>query len=162
MNGSTENMAHGASEKPERREVALSLTTARKMLPLVQRIVADVVQSRQSIALLGPEQDRLDRKRHTLSWPERARRYQLQEEMAIANRVLQEAVNEAAALGVAVLDMAQGRVGFPTVVNGRPAFFSWRSGEDGIHFWHFPNEEGRQPIPSAWAKSGGGRQPAKK
>jgi len=43
MSGSTENRAHGASEKPARRDRGVSLAEAGNMLPLVRRIVADGV-----------------------------------------------------------------------------------------------------------------------
>lgn len=153
MNGSTENMAHGSFEKPGRQATLLNLATARKMVPLVQRIVEDVLRSQQTIATLLPERSRLDRHRRDLSWPERARRYRLQEEMAAAERQRDEAVAELAHLGLALVDPAEGRVGFPTVVNSRPAYFSWCPGEVAIHFWHFPGESVRRPIPASWAKS---------
>jgi hypothetical protein len=153
MNGSTENAAHGAFEKPGRRETLLNLATAQRMLSLVQRIVADILRNHRRLAQLLPEQTRLHRQRRTLTWPERSRRYQVQEEVAAAEREVQDAVAELGNLGVALLDADEGRVGFPTVVNGRRAFFSWRHGEKGVRFWHFPEEAVRQPIPAAWEKS---------
>src|SRR5437588_3954112 len=88
MNGSTENRAQGASEKPGRRPTVFNLATARRMLPLVQRIVSDVTHYRRLLAGLRPEQCRLDRQRRTLAWPERWRRYQIQEEIAGADHRL--------------------------------------------------------------------------
>ena len=43
MSGSTENMASGASEKG--REVVLNLSTVHRMLPLVQRIIEDLLKT---------------------------------------------------------------------------------------------------------------------
>jgi len=153
MNGSTENAAHGASEKPERREKVFNLGTAKRMLPLVQRIVADILQNQRDLGQLLPEQKCLDRERRTLSWPQRSRRYLVQEEIATAERHIQEALAELANLGLVLLDADEGRVGFLTVVNGRRAFFSWRSDEKDIRFWHFPEENSRRPIPPSWEKS---------
>jgi hypothetical protein len=153
MNGSTENTAHGASEKPGRRETLFNLATAQRMLPLVRRIVADLLHQQQCLVQLLPEQDRLDRQRRTLSWPDRARRYQVQEEIAAANQHLQEALVELANLGVALVNAQDGRVGFPTVVNRRPAYFSWRAGEEELRYWHYPDESARRPIPANWVKS---------
>jgi hypothetical protein len=155
MNGSTENTAHGAPEKPGRGPVLLNLATARKMLPLVERIVADVLHSRRSLAPLIPELDQLDGQRRSLTWSGRARRYQLQAEIAALESNLQEALAELQGLNVAVLGIKTGEVGFPTLVNGRQAFFSWRPGEEGIHFWQFPGEEERWPIPGSWVASPG-------
>jgi hypothetical protein len=161
MNGSTENTAHGASESPSRREIALNLTTVRSMLPLVRRIVEDIVQHQRRLAQLLPEQERLDRQRRDLAWPERARRYQVQEEVAATDHCLQEALAELAGLGVVLLDPVECQVGFPTIVNSRRAFFSWRPGENGVSSWHFPGETVRRPIPASWAKVAPIRLPAK-
>jgi hypothetical protein len=161
MSGSTENTAHGAPERAGSGEVSFNLTTVRNMLPLVQRVVADISHYQRELDRLLPEQDRLDRQRRDLSWPERARRYQVREEAAAADRNLQEAHAELANLGVVLLDVDEGRVGFPTVVNNRRAFFSWRRGEDEVKYWHFNDEMTRRPIPAAWAKESGSAISAK-
>jgi hypothetical protein len=153
MNGSAENTAHGASEKAGRREVALNLGTARNMLPLVQRIVADIQNFQRQLAALVPAQERLHRQRRNLDWPARSRLYQMQEEIASAERELQTAGAELGGLGVVLLDTVEGKVGFPTIVNGRQAFFSWKPGEEGINHWHFPEQSVRRPIPANWLKS---------
>ena len=152
MNGSTENRAHGASETPERRESALNLGTARRMLPLVQRIASDILKNQQNLTKLAPEMDRMERQRRDLSWPERSRRYRVQEEAATAERYYHDAVQELAGLGLALLDAEEAKIGFPTVVNGRKAFFCWRPGEEGVDFWQFPEDTVRRPIPASWAK----------
>jgi hypothetical protein len=153
MNGSTENRAPGASEKPGRRETTLNLATARRMLPLVQRIVNDILVNQEQLARLMPEQNRLDRQRRQLTWPERARRYQVREEVALTERHLEEALAELAGLGLQVLEGEHHRVGFPTIVNGRPAFFCWQPGDEGIGYWQFPDEAVRRTIPASWTKS---------
>ena len=153
MNGSTENRAHGASEKPGRRETTLNLPTSRSMLPLVERIVGDILSAQKSLEQLLPQQNQLERHRRELSWPERSRRYRLQDEIAGTEKHLQDALAELATLGLQLLDGEIGRVGFPTIVNGRRAFFSWQPGDDGIQFWQFPEESTRRPVPATWNKS---------
>lgn len=150
MNGSTENRAPGASEKPGRRDVILTITVAQSMLPLVRRIVTDIVEIEQSLTRLRPEQDRLDRKRRSLDWPERQRRYQVHEQILAAERHQLEAIAELAGLGVTLIDASKGQVGFPTRVNDRRAFFSWKSGEDSLRYWHFNGEDVRRTIPAHW------------
>src|SRR5947209_1215955 len=119
MNGSTGNTASGAFEKPERPEILLNLTTSRRMLPLVRRIVEEILLTQKRLPRLQAERDHLDRHRHTLTWPERSRRYQLREEIAAAEGQFQQARAELESLGVALVDAEEGRVGFPTLVNGR-------------------------------------------
>ena len=150
MSESMGDTTSSASEKPERREKVLTLTTARQMLPLVRRIVIDLVDSQRRLSKLNPEHARLERQRHTLSWPERSRRYELQEEVATLERTLGDALAEVEILGVTLLDSAEGRVGFPTIVNGRKAFFSWRPGEDEVRNWHFASENSLRTIPTSW------------
>jgi hypothetical protein len=161
MNGSTENRAQDASEKPERRPVVLNLATARRMLPLVQRVVSDVTGYERRLAELRPEQQRLDRQRRTLAWPQRCRRYQIREEVSDTERALQEALAELAGLAVVILDPVVGRVGFPTVVDNRPAFFSWQLGDEAVDYWHFPEDTGRRLIPVSWVKGANMRLTAK-
>jgi hypothetical protein len=152
MNGSAENKAHGASRKPGRSEQNLKLETAQRMLPLVQRIIEDIVACRAALAVLVPEQDRLDRQKRDLTWPERQRRYVVRDEIKSRERSLEESNTELRGLGVTLMDAIKGCVGFPTQVNNRQAFFSWQRGEEGVHFWHFPGEDKRRPIPVSWIK----------
>jgi hypothetical protein len=150
MNGSTENRTSGASEQDDGREVVLTWTTSQRMLPLVQRIAEDIIRNRQSLTALLPEMQRLDRQRRVLAWPERARRYQLREEIAALEHDLQDELAELEVLGVALFDADRGCFGFPTLVNNKRAFFSWRLGEVELRTWHFAGESARRPIPPSW------------
>jgi len=152
MSGSMGFRTSDASDKPERGDNPLSLKVVQKMLPLVQRIVDDLRANQKSLLRLQPEEERLDRHKRDLSWPERRRRYQIKEEVARADQDRESALAELRELGVSLLDADLGRVGFPTLVNNRKAFFSWHPGEDGLHSWHFADETSARPIPPAWFK----------
>src|SRR5262249_2401077 len=121
-----------------------------RMLPLVQRVVEDILTDRKTLNRLQPEQERLDRHRRDLVWLERRRRYQIHEEVAAAERHLHAALEELGMLGVALLEPDTGRVGFPTRVNDGQASFSWPPGETTLGWWHFAEETAGRPIPSAW------------
>jgi hypothetical protein len=153
MNGSTGNTASGAFEKPNRRETNFDLLLARRMLPLIGRIVADMVQARQRLGQLLAEQNHLDRNRRTLAWPERSRRYQLREDVAGTEQQLQAVCTELDNLGAVLVDPKTPAVGFPTVVKGRRAYFSWQPGEDELKYWHFAGDRVRRPIPAAWVRA---------
>jgi hypothetical protein len=152
MNGSTENRASEAFEKRGGHSHILTWAAANRMLPLVQRIVADVIACQHRLAVIQPEKDRLDRHRRELTWPERSRRYQLDEEIATGERTLQDGFSELNGLGVTLLDSETGRVGFPTEVNKRRAYFSWLPGEQTLSFWHYADDGERRPIPATWTK----------
>ena len=145
------NRASNPAGKPRKtKAVALDLPTARQMLPLIKHIIADIVGTQQALTRLAPEQERLDRQRRDLVWQERARRYQLSDEIAAAERTLTHAVGELSELGVNLADPEAGEVDFPTKINGRAAAFCWRMGEDRLAFWHYTGEEQRRPIPKDW------------
>jgi hypothetical protein len=147
---STPNRAGNSAGKPRRKEEAatLDLPTARQMLPLVRSIVSDIVTSREALSRLVPEQERLDRHRRDLVWQERQRRYQVSEEIRTAEAALTNASAELTALGVGLVDADAGEVDFPTRINGRPAAYNWKYGEDGVVHWHYAGEEQRRPVPT--------------
>jgi len=142
--------AFGSSAKSKRNEVNLDLNTARQMLPLVRSIVGDIVAKEAELLKLHPEQDTLERHRRDLAWIERDRRYRIQEEITATEKALKAAVNELGELGIALVDRDEGRVAFPTRINGRPAMFSWQVGEENVNYWNYEEEEVRRPIPSDW------------
>lgn len=150
MHGSKGYQASDAGEKPDRDEVVLNLKTVQKMLPLVRRIVDDYVNCQQALARLEPEVEILDYKRRTLAWPARQRRYRLKEDVAQAESGLAAAREELELLGLVLLDTQIARIGFPTLVNNRRAYFSWEPGDDGLHSWHFADEAQCRSIPPAW------------
>lgn len=155
MNGSAENRASGASEREGGEAVVFTWSDAQRMLPLVRGVVGDFLEAQTRLERLAPEKARLDRHRRDLSWPERARRYQLQEESAALEQQLHELLGELSALGLVMLEPAEGRVGFATVVNDRPAFFAWQPGDDGLRYWQFGGEKVRRNVPPSWAKPEG-------
>jgi hypothetical protein len=153
MNGYTENRASEASERPGPNDLVLTWGASHAMLPLVGRIVADIVDGHARLDALRPERERLDRQRHSLAWPERSRRYQVQEEIAVVEKELRQANGELEGLGVAVLHGPSGLIGFPTIVNDRRAFFSWRPGEENVVYWNFVGDPVRHDVPESWTKS---------
>jgi hypothetical protein len=120
------------------------------MLPLVKSIVRDIVDRRSELNKLHPERDTLERHRRDLSWGERARRYHIQDEIVAAEGAYKQAVSELRDLGLSLVDVASGRVAFPTRINGRPAVFTWEPGEDSVQYWGYEDEDLRRPIPAEW------------
>jgi hypothetical protein len=152
MNGFTENRTPEASERPGSHDLVLTWGTCHAMLPLVGRIAADIARHAERLLRLQPEQARLDRRRHTLAWPERARRYQLQEEISQVDKELRQAHAELDSLGVVILHAPTGLVGFPTLVDDRRAYFTWRPGEEDVTHWSFAGEDERHTVPDAWTR----------
>jgi hypothetical protein len=154
MNGFTEHRASGAGQRPGSNDLVLTWETSFAMLALVRRVVADVLTYQERLDRLLPERDRLDRNRLKLAWAERARRYEIEEELTRLGNDLRSSRAELEGLGVTLLDAEAGLVGFPTIVNNRRAFFSWKSGEEGLSFWSFAGDLRRRPVPATWTKDG--------
>ncbi len=146
----TPNRASNPAGKPRQKDVNLDLSTTRDMLPLVRSIVNDIVDARQRLNKLTPEQELLERCRRSLNWTSRQRRYAIQDEIHSAEQTLSGAVAELGILGVKLTDAETGQVDFPTKINGRSAAFTWKLGEDGVRFWHYSGEEQPRPIPTDW------------
>jgi hypothetical protein len=142
--------ATGPTGQPKKKQTPIDLTTARQMLPLVESIVRDIVDTRQKLSRLSGEQDVLDRERRSLTWESRRRRYSLADELNTASTAYTAAVGELSRLGVSLVDESAGSVDFPTRINGRAAAFSWQMGEDGVRYWRYAGEEVRRPIPTDW------------
>jgi hypothetical protein len=152
MNGFPKR-ASNSSRSQGREAIILDLPTVRKMLPLVRHVVAELMAIDHRVGPLVREQDGLERNRRSLSWPERQRRYQLQDEVVRLTQQRKEAVGELEGLGVQVIDPETGRVGFPTIVNTKPAYFSWQPCEEEVGYWHFAGDaDRRRPIPISWTK----------
>jgi len=141
-------------EKSRKKKLPVDITTARRMLPLVQRIVSDIVSDHLQLEKFAFEQDGLDRNKTGLSWPERQRRYAIQGELTRLQSRLDEQCRELDSLGAILVSRSAGHVGFPTVLNGKSAYFSWQLGEEGVNFWHFDGESTRRPIPPNLHDSG--------
>ncbi len=154
MSNSAGNAAFYTTGGPGDPGAEINLETARRMLPLVRHVVQDIRDHAGRLAAMQPERDQLDRQRRTLDWPDRSRRYQLRDQMADEQKHLDQAHAELESLGVVLIDPVACQVGFPTTVDGRRAYFSWRPGEADILYWHFEGEEVRRHIPSPWLSIG--------
>ena len=144
MSHSSKRSFGSSSKASKAKDVILDYATAQRMLPLVQRIVEDLVEAQQRLSKLEPESENLDRHRHDLVWAERERRYHIQQELVDTSRSVQAAIDELNKLGLSVVDTLKGRIGFPTRVNGKQAVYSWQPGEDQLQYWNYLGEETRR------------------
>jgi hypothetical protein len=152
MSGSIENRALGAAEHIGDHERILTWQTCQAMLPLVRHIARDIVSLHQLLLLQRRELEDLDHKRRTLAWVQRARRYQLHEEIAANEANLKAVIQELEGLGLALLDEQVGLIGFPTLVNQRRAFFCWQPEEPAVGYWNYAGDFVRRPVPEEWTR----------
>lgn len=143
--------ASQASKSAGKADPLFELPTVIRMLPLVRTITADILGVHEELRKLRAECVQLDRFRNDLAWPERQRRYALHDTIRDSERRGRQLVHELEHLGIAVVDTKSAQLGFPTIVNGKLAYFSWLPGEDNVTFWHYDKDESRRrPVPEAW------------
>jgi len=131
-----------------------SLAEAERMLPLVGRIVEDLVRDHQrwtdkvaafELATVGS----------TVNKPDPIAEL-LQSEAQRLAKEIEGYIAELAELGITCKGMDTGLVDFPGQMDGRAVYYCWKLGEDGIQYWHDVNAgfAGRQRIkPLALAES---------
>jgi hypothetical protein len=119
---------------------------ANATLPLVRKIVADVVREHASwrekileldlaASTVHPDAERPDAER-------------LEREAQARAREISGFQRELGALGIELKDPRLGLVDFPSENNGRRILLCWRLGEPEIQFWHEVDSgyAGRQPL----------------
>ena len=127
-----------------RREQKLfELEEARSTLPLVSRIVSDIVEVTaqmkeiyleiREVAGEGSDRDRLD---------------ELQERLQEIADGRSEFFEELAALGIEMKDPNKGLVDFPALLDGRVVYLCWKLGEETIEHWHelATGFDNREPV----------------
>ncbi len=121
-----------------------SIEQANRSLPLVRRIVQDIVDEyargqalvkRLETAAADPMRDAaaIDR---------------LQRDIQSAGRTIDEYVRELTELGVEIKGFDVGLVDFPGEIGGRSVYLCWRLGEPTVAHWHERDAgfAGRQPL----------------
>ena len=153
MSGFTENQASEANNRSGACDRIMTWQAGRDMLPLVGQIAQDIARLKARLDRLHPELEHLEKIRLHLDWPMRARRYQVEEDIAAVQFELSQVQAELSTLGLVVLDAEIGLVGFPTLVNERRAYFSWHPGEEQLGYWNYADEFVRRPVPEDWTLS---------
>ena len=125
-------------------ETPLKLFTpkeATQTLPLVKRIVVDMLEIGQHIRTLSVEP---------------GEKNEAEKELSDAIDQLDELIEELESLGCFYKDwnFSVGLVDFPSVINNKEVLLCWRSDEDEIKYYHDLETgfDGRKPIPATLFK----------
>lgn len=116
-----------------------TLQEANRSLPLVTRVVRDIVNTHDRAMRL---QDKLEES------PASKEAAGVQEQFRSELERLQEYVEELEMIGVDLKDYETGLVDFPGRHQGREIFLCWKLGEEKVDHWHelHTGYNGRQPI----------------
>ncbi len=111
---------------------------ANKTLPLVRRVVADIVRTHEEIS---QQQQQLESAK---SGQQAILQHRLQSNLAH----LQDYVDELTEIGCDIKDYRIGLVDFTGRHAGRDICLCWKLGEDAVEYWHELNAgfSGRQPV----------------
>ncbi len=129
-----------------------SVDEANRTLPLVRRIVEDIVQAYQR-------------------WQERVREFEalaadakadrpndaaerIQSEVQILAAEIAGYVEELTSLGIEFKGYVTGLVDFPGEIDGRPVYLCWQLGEDSVQYFHARDAgyAGRRPLVASMAR----------
>lgn len=125
---------------------SFTVDQANRTLPLVRRIVRDIVESyaiwqaKVRDFELATAQSRADQPS--------AHAEELQREAQALAREIQGFVGELRDLGVEFKGFDLGLVDFPSEIDGRTVYLCWMLGEDSVKYWHEVDAgfAGRQPL----------------
>jgi hypothetical protein len=119
---------------------------ANRTLPLVQRIVDDIVQQYRVWREKVLELDLISSSAR--AGEQRARAEELERDAQLLAREIDGFKRELEELGIQLKDPRLGLVDFPSEMNGRAVLLCWRLGESEVRYWHEVDAgyAGRQPL----------------
>ena len=132
---------------------------ANHVLPLVRSIVKDIVDDFRLLRTAGRERRVLEVEQHGTregSLAASKRLESLKDEVSEHSRRIEGYLEELTSLSIEVRDLELGLIDFPALIEGEPAYLSWRLGEDAVGYWH-PADCGfteRKPVPTELLPTG--------
>lgn len=119
---------------------------ANRTLPLVRRIVEDIVREHRKWEEGIVELDLVA----TISNPETAspKVVELEKRIQRIAREIDSFEAELESIGIQLKDRRIGLIDFPSELDGRPMLLCWQLGEPSVQFWHDVDAgfAGRQPL----------------
>ena len=127
------------SVRPSRPKRRFTLEQANRTLPLVRRVVADVVKTHAAVLKLQRELDRLPASKDPAA---------VQKQLDAAMNRLEDFEDELSDIGCELKDHQSGLIDFVGRHQGREVYLCWKLGEERITHWHELDTgfAGRQPV----------------
>ena len=124
--------------RPSRPKRRFTLAQANSALPLVKRIVGDIVKTHGLILRLQAEMDRVSGKEQATA----------QGQLDASVGRLEDYVDELSEVGCELKDYQVGLIDFVGRHQSRDVYLCWKLGEEQIAYWHEMNAgfAGRQPV----------------
>ena len=124
--------------RPSRPKRRFTLAQANSALPLVKRIVGDIVKTHGLVLRLQAEMDRASGKEQAAA----------QGQLDASVGRLEDFVDELSEVGCELKDYQVGLIDFVGRHESRDVYLCWKLGEESIAYWHEMNAgyAGRQPV----------------
>jgi hypothetical protein len=135
-------VSHPDSRRRSAQPRIFTLAEANRALPLVRRIVTDIIANYRVLARL------LESRRLREQSGDTAGAAAIDEEAQAGVAQLNELIDELQTIGCELKDWEAGLVDFRALHDGEQVYLCWRLGEDRIRYWHglHAGMAGRQPI----------------
>lgn len=126
------------SVRPSRPRRHFTLDQANKALPLVRRVIADIIRTHAGAVSLQQQLEKAVAKDRGL----------LQTQLETTMHRLEDYVDELSEIGCDLKDYQMGLIDFTGRHEGRDVCLCWKMGEEQVGFWHELDAgyTGRQPI----------------
>jgi hypothetical protein len=130
------------------RSRTFTVEEANNALPLVRRIVADVVRAYELLS------EQAEAYKETRAVEDRTNEVEdrlnsLKRSMGALSEEIETYVGELSEIGCEMKDLKAGLVDFPFLMDDRRVFLCYELGEDRVEYWHEVTEgyAGRKPLP---------------
>ena len=118
-------------------EVHFTPRRATQMLPLVRRIVADILRLNQSITLQREQIKGIDHLPETISQADYQEELRdIRASLEADEQRLESCLNELNALGIEPHQPLDGTIDFPAVMNRRRVWLCWHPDDERVEHWH--------------------------
>lgn len=137
------------SVRPSRPKRRFSLQEANRSLPLVKRVVGDIVKTHAQAMRLQREIERQQPSSHKRQQsPQSAPTATIQGQLDACMNLLEDFVDELSEIGCELKDYQTGLIDFVGRHDGRDVYLCWKLGEERITHWHELDSgfAGRQPV----------------
>lgn len=123
---------------------------ARRTLPLVRRVAADLVARHAEFVRQTTLQRRLLDLPATDWETRKARQRQLMQTDSVSEAfaALKAELDRA---GLVLLDAARGVIGYRSIVNGSLAYLVYQHDDQDVLFWRYHDQKKLRPIPTRWS-----------
>jgi hypothetical protein len=142
------------SVRPSRPKRRFSLQEANRSLPLVKRVVGDIVKTHAQAMRLQREVERRQpgsakpRQPQAPAEQQQPNQAALQSQLDACMNLLEDFVDELSEIGCELKDYQTGLIDFVGRHEGRDVYLCWKLGEERITHWHELDSgfAGRQPV----------------